>query len=202
MKQAWSLDNIKDWNIKVPEGASENIRADKGGHNPRITQRPQSTKSKSTTLSDTVDGLPPEYKFNDSNTALSSLCPLCEKSMKTNKTNVNMKQNLPTMYQEDIFATSFLTFGADWEMVATILGQTGPNGKHICPFCEVTLSDPCKRSPHSPGRLQRYLLPRVLPHVDYAVRAFESITEMAVKFQENGSRKERKQPKIIKVVNM
>ena len=187
LKQAWSLDNIKDWNIKVPEGASENIRAEKGGHNAKITQRPPSTRSKSTTLSDAVVGLPPECKFNDSNTALSPLCPLCEKSMKT---NVNMNQNLPTVYQEDIFTTSFPTFGADWEMVATILGQTGPNGKYFCPFCEVTLSDPCKGSPHSPVRLQRYLLPGVLPHVDYAVRTFESMTEMAVKFQENGARKE------------
>ena len=87
-------------------------------------------------------------------------------------------------------------------MIATVLGQTGPNGKYFCPFCEIMLAQVVKGSPHSPVHLRKYLSDNSSnTATTFISRIFEGMTEMAKSFQKNGAKKNKQRNiKIVKNV--
>ena len=70
--------------------------------------------------------------------------------------------------------------------LSSILGLTGPNGKHFCNDCLITLQDVTKGTPHSPVILPKYHEPESEQNRTFSPHTIESITQNAKLFQENG----------------
>ena len=78
----------------------------------------------------------------------SASCDLCKNATESvDSTETGM---------EVTFTNLVSTFRADWEMVATVLGLRGPNGRHFCPFCEIMLSKITKGVSYAPFLFQKY----------------------------------------------
>ena len=58
--------------------------------------------------------------------------------------------------EHPVFLKCRLTYGGDWEWLARVLGLSGPNGKHFCNHCLVTLSDVSRGTPHSLHVFEKY----------------------------------------------
>ena len=174
-------------NIRIPPHTNIATNQEKQFQKTNVKQTAK--KSKLAIQPFPLKGLPPNSKFNDGNKTISVSCPACKEHIGTIPTNEQISISNDTEPVET-FKASVSTFGCDWEMLANVLGQTGPNGKYFCPFCEVMLSDTKKGSPHSPIILQRYLAPGTSPERKFAIRTFENMREDAKKFKENGAKKE------------
>lgn len=72
--------------------------------------------------------------------------------------------------QSTTFQSGELILAGDWEYLAKILGYTGPNGVHFCPFCLCKISDMPKGVPHAPIIFHRY------KHENISGRTFSSRT--------------------------
>ena len=120
--------------------------------------------------------------FNNQNKEYNASCDLFKNATKSvDSTETGMKVT---------FSNLVSTFGADWEIVATVLGLTGPNGRHFCPFCEVMLSNITKGVSHAPFLFQKYTnegqnSPELLED-----RTLERISELSSEFQLSGGKKE------------
>ena len=69
-----------------------------------------------------------------------------------------------------------------------ILGLTGPNGKHFCNDCLVSLLDTPKGVPHSPVLLAKYQNNTLTEGKDFPLRSIQSITDNAERFQQTGAK--------------
>ena len=80
-------------------------------------------------LSNKIFSFTSTITFDDNSNYFSAMCGLCKKT----KIELNKVQDL----SNKIFSCNDLTstFGADLEMVANVMGLTGPNGLYFCPFC-------------------------------------------------------------------
>ena len=58
------------------------------------------------------------------------------------------KSNLERM-KKNTFTHRKLIDGGDWEYLSNVFGTSGPNGKHFCNHCYVTLGDMAKGKPHA-----------------------------------------------------
>ena len=88
------------------------------------------------------------------------------------------------------FLNMLSTAGADWEMVANVIGLTGPNGRHVCPFCEIMLSNINKGVLHSPVLFQKYTnIGPISPEL-YENRMLENMSHLAMQFKESGDKKD------------
>ena len=133
-------------NIRIPPHTNIAINQEKQFQKTNVKQT--ANKSKSAIQPFPLKGLPSNSKFNDGNKTISVSCPACKEHIGTIPTNEQISISNDTEPVET-FKASVSTFGCDWEMLANVLGQTGPNGKYFCPFREVMLSDTKKGSPSS-----------------------------------------------------
>ena len=142
LTDAWKLkDHVKEFNVsfRVIEsdlGSEQHITiVSKKKRKGRRRRRRASTKT--TSLQKTnFYGMPSTEVFNNENKVYSASCDLCKNATRSvDSTETGM---------EVTFTNLVSTFGADWEMVATVLGPTRPNGRHFCPFCEIMLSNMTK----------------------------------------------------------
>ena len=169
MAEAWRLKEcVKDLDIScyVPEtSVSSNTKVEK----PAIERLSDNTtpcnqkrkrrgrvvrkRSKASRKEETnnCSGMPSNIQFDDENKFYSVSCGLCKRNVIKGFTQVN---NTTAMHVT--FSNMLSTFGADWEMVANVLGLTGPNGRHFCPFCEIMLSNINEGVPHSPVLFPKY----------------------------------------------
>ena len=69
-----------------------------------------------------------------------------------------------------------------------ILGLTGPNGKHFCNDCLVSLQDNPRSVPHFLVILPKYQNDALTEGKDFPLRSIQSITDNAEQFQQNGAK--------------
>ena len=81
---------------------------------------------------------------------------------------------------------SSICYGGDLMWLSYILGLTGPNGKHFCNDCLVSLQDTPKSVPHSPVILPKYQNNALTEGKDFPLHSIQSITDNAERFQQNG----------------
>ena len=89
--------------------------------------------------------------------------------------------------QPEYTTTCHITAAGDWLSEATLLGLSGPKGRHFCNFCSATLSSLQKGQPHSPVLLSRYaaLVGDQQQHI-FQLRTLQGIRESNKKFQLSG----------------
>ena len=83
----------------------------------------------------------------EENTTISEDCRLCRS---------HGQRRITTSSKPEQVDSCTVTVGGDWISQSTILGLTGPKGKHFCNFCLATLSDLKKGIPQTPLILPRY----------------------------------------------
>ena len=82
------------------------------------------------------------------------------------------------------------TFGADLEMVANVMGLTGPNRLYFCPLCKIMLSNLVESVPHASILLYKYHNHGKTTPICYKNRTFEDIKGLSAEFKEAGAKKE------------
>ena len=120
----------------------------------------------------------PHY-YNAQNPAYSANCKSCQRAN---------KEPISSSGHGNHFKSVKICYGGDWDWLAKLLGLTGPNGKHFCMHCLVTLSDVQKGVPHAPVTFQRY---KEKDHQEKKIfnrRHLENMIEKANEFQANGSK--------------
>ena len=86
--------------------------------------------------------------------------------------------------------TCTIVAGGDWLSEATLLGLTGPKGRHFCNFCLAKLSDLTKGQPHAPVILPRYQNYSALSK-DFRLRTFEGLKADHDAYVSTGSAKSK-----------
>ena len=76
----------------------------------------------------------------------------------------------------------------DLTWLSSVLGLTGPNGKHFCNDCLITPQDVTKDAPHSPAILPKYQEPESEQNRTFSPRTIESITQNARLLPKNGGK--------------
>ena len=104
------------------------------------------------------------------NTTISPVCSLCAKQ----KVQPQEETKTNTEEQTRIVQSCTVVAGGDWLSEATLLGLTGPKGRHFCNFCLATLSELKRGKPHAPVVLPRYNKHGISNHV-FELRTFESL---------------------------
>ena len=120
----------------------------------------------------------PHY-YNTQNQAYNSNCRSCKHA---NKEAIGSEEH------GNHFQSVKICYGGDWEWLARLLGLTGPNGKHFCMHCLVTLSDIQKGVPHAPVTFQRYKEKDNREKKIFDRRHLENMVDKAHKFNTNGSK--------------
>ena len=120
----------------------------------------------------------PHY-YNAQNQGYNANCKSCKRAN---------KEPLSINGQVNHFKSVKICYGGDWDWLAKLLGLTGPNGKHFCMHCLVTLSDMQKGVPHAPVTFQRYKEKDLRGKKIFERRHLENMVEKAHAFQVNGSK--------------
>lgn len=126
-----------------------------------------------------------EFKFDDNNHAVSSLCRSCQKSRECAKEEAD-GGNPQRQPPDSIFTEGKLVSGGDWMYLSAVLQYTGPNGVHFCPFCLVKPKDLRRGCPHAPITLERYRQRDVRSEKTFPPRTLNSMHNQAVKFAQSG----------------
>ena len=94
--------------------------------------------------------------------------------------------------QPDHITTCHITAAGDWLSEATLLGLSGPKGRHFCNFCNATLNTLRKGQPQSPVIFPRYrLIPDPQHPSIFELRTLEDIWHGNQAFQLVGSNASR-----------
>ena len=144
-------------------------------------EQKQDTEAHTRAVGEKIKNLLPIIKIDKENVIYSKVCKMCCRRSKENH-----HSNDPTM----TFSSIKCTIGADWEMIATILGYTGQHGTHFCPFCDIMLKDLQSGNPHASVILPKYKEYDKQNESVFNVRTIESMRGSAEQYINNGSVKQ------------
>ncbi len=86
--------------------------------------------------------------LDDTNTTVSAECRICERKPTAASAPHQDLQRITA--EKTYMSTAHIVHGGDWQYLSAVFGTTGPNGKHFCNQCLVTLGDLEKGQPHAP----------------------------------------------------